>query len=57
MLLHRMSDECLMVQETLFSFYTQYQAVTRKFTLAGKSVDVRVLRCKMEDVRWKSDSM
>jgi len=47
MLLHRMSDECLMKQETMFSFYTQYQAVMRKFTLAGKSVDVRVLRCKM----------
>ena len=32
----RMSDECLMKQETVFSFYTQYQAVMRKFTLAGK---------------------
>ena len=32
-----MSDECLMKQETVFSFYTQYQAVMRKFTLAGKS--------------------
>ena len=29
-----MSDECLMKQETVFSFYTQYQAVMRKFTLA-----------------------
>ena len=35
----RMSDECLMKQETVFSFYTQYQAVMRKFTLAGKSED------------------
>ena len=33
----RMSDECLMKQETVFSFYIVYQAVTRKFTLAGKS--------------------
>ena len=33
-----MSDECLMKQETVFSFYTQYQAVMRKFTLAGKSL-------------------
>jgi len=33
-----MSDECLMKQETVFSFYTQYQAVMRKFTLAGKSI-------------------
>ena len=33
----RMSDECLMKQETVFSFYTQYQAVMRKFTLARKS--------------------
>jgi len=33
----RMSDECLMKQETVFSFYTQYQAVMRKFTLAGKT--------------------
>ena len=34
----RMSDECLMTQEFGFPFYTQYQAVTRKFTLAEKSV-------------------
>ena len=33
----RMSDECLMKQETVFSFYVVYQAVMRKFTLAGKS--------------------
>lgn len=33
----RMSDECLMKQETVVSFYTQYQAVMRKFTLAGKT--------------------
>ena len=33
-LISRMSDECLMKQETVFSFYTQYQAVMRKFTLA-----------------------
>ena len=32
-----MSDECLMKQETVFLFYTLYQAVMRKFTLAGKS--------------------
>ena len=32
----RMSDECLMTQEFGFPFYTQYQAVMRKFTLAGK---------------------
>ena len=36
----RMSDECLMKQETVFSFYTQYQAVMRKFTLAGKALIV-----------------
>ena len=34
----RMSDECLMKQETVFPFYTQYQAVMRKFTLAGKTL-------------------
>ena len=33
-----MSDECLMKQELGFPFYTQYQAVMRKFTLAGKSL-------------------
>ena len=33
----RMSDECLMKQETVFSFYVVYQAVMRKFTLAGKT--------------------
>ena len=32
-----MSDECLMKQETVVSFYVVYQAVMRKFTLAGKS--------------------
>lgn len=30
----RMSDECLITLETVFPFYTQYQAVMRKFTLA-----------------------
>ena len=35
----RMSDECLMKQETVFSFYIVYQAVMRKFTLAGKSLN------------------
>ena len=33
----RMSDECLMTLETVFPFYIVYQAVMRKFTLAGKS--------------------
>ena len=33
----RMSDECLMTLEFGFPFYTQYQAVMRKFTLAGKA--------------------
>ena len=33
----RMSDECLIKQETVVSFYTQYQAVMRKFTLADIS--------------------
>lgn len=32
-----MSDECLMTLETVFSFYIVYQAVMRKFTLAGKA--------------------
>ena len=31
-----MSDECLMKQEFGFPFYIVYQAVMRKFTLAGK---------------------
>ena len=30
----RMSDECLIKQETVVSFYIVYQAVMRKFTLA-----------------------
>ena len=34
----RMSDECLMKQETVFLFYIDCQAVMRKFTLAGKSI-------------------
>ena len=32
-----MSDECLMKQEMVFPFYVVYQAVMRKFTLAGKA--------------------
>ena len=40
-----MSDECLMKQETAFPFYTQYQAVMWKFTLAGKTcADAQALR-------------
>ena len=33
-----MSDECLITLETAVSFYIVYQAVIRKFTLAGKSL-------------------
>ena len=36
-LISRMTDECLMKQETVVSFYIVYQAVMRKFTLAHKS--------------------
>ena len=36
-LISRMSDECLMKQEMVFSFCIVYQAVMRKFTLAAKS--------------------
>ena len=32
-----MSDECLITLETVVSFYIVYQAVMRKFTLAGKA--------------------
>ena len=32
-----MSDECLMKQEMAIPFYVVYQAVMRKFTLAGKA--------------------
>ena len=32
-----MSDECLITLETVVSFYIVYQAVMRKFTLAGKT--------------------
>ena len=34
----RLSDECLMKQELGFTFFTQYQAVMRKFTLAEKTM-------------------
>jgi len=37
-LISRMSDECLMKQETVFPFYVVYQAVMRKFTLARKTI-------------------
>ena len=33
-----MSDECLMKQETVVPFYIVYQAVMRKFSLAGKTM-------------------
>ena len=47
----RMSDECLMKQETVFSFYTQYQAVMRKFTLAGQTkFDNTVLRVLLHTI-------
>ena len=36
-LISRMSDECLMKQETAIPFYVVYQAVMRKFTLAKKT--------------------
>ena len=36
----RMSDECLMKQEFGFPFYIVYQAVMRKFTLAGKLLNL-----------------
>ena len=35
-----MSDECLMTLETVFPFYVVYQAVMRKFTLAGKTASI-----------------
>jgi len=50
-LISRMSDECLMKQETVFLFYTQYQAVMRKFTLAGKSGEVYLYRKKNPDLQ------
>ena len=41
-----MSDECLMKQETVFSFYVVYQAVMRKFTLARKATHTgRIVIC------------
>ena len=33
----RLSDECLMVQETVIPLYIVYQAVMRKFTSDGKA--------------------
>ena len=39
----RMSDECLMKQEMVISFYVVYQADMRKFTLAGKTLQVLML--------------
>ena len=38
-----MSDECLIKQETVISLYVVYQAVMRKFTLAGKSKKIILL--------------
>ena len=37
----RMFDECLMKQETVISYCSVCQAVTRKFTLAGKTTDTK----------------
>jgi len=36
-LISRMSDECLITLETVFSYCNDCQAVMRKFTLAGKT--------------------
>ena len=36
-LISRMSDECLITLETVVSYCYDYQAVMRKFTLAGKT--------------------
>ena len=36
-LISRMSDECLITLETVFSYCYDCQAVMRKFTLAGKT--------------------
>ena len=44
-LISRMSDECLMKQELGFPFYTQYQAVMRKFTLAYEAKTGGFQRC------------
>ena len=33
----QMSDECLIGVKRRFTYYVEYQAVMRKFTLAGKS--------------------
>ena len=39
----RMSDECLMTLEFGIPFYIVYQAVMRKFTLAGKSTFLHLI--------------
>ena len=53
----RMSDECLMKQETAFPFYVVYQAVMRKFTLAGKSYcnDLRSSLLSLDNVQARLD--
>ena len=38
----RMSDECLITLETVFSYCNDCQAVMRKFTLAGKAKAMRL---------------
>ena len=50
-LISRMSDKCLMKQETVFPFYVVYQAVMRKFTLAGKSASA-LIRLAIPSQSW-----
>ena len=45
-LISRMSDECLMTLETVFSYCYDCQAVMRKFTLAGKTMMAWGCCCK-----------
>ena len=47
-----MSDECLMKQEMVISFYVDCQAVMRKFTLAGKTKHFVFSVCPVDSLTY-----
>lgn len=51
-MLYQMPDECLMKRERGYVYYVEYQAGTRKFTLAGEAApnDKIIIKNQMSTV-------
>ena len=52
-LISRMSDECLMKGKSVLSYFGEYQAGMRKFTLARKSLFVIVFLLYLDSSEWQ----